>query len=73
MAKRDELMRALGGHDAGDAGGAEHVAFLRIACKHKVERFRRHHHAALGDSDALGRGFRRNVDHACLAALAQMA
>ena len=73
MAERDQLMRALGRHDAGDAGSAQHVTFLGIAREHEVERLRRHHHAALGDSHALGRGFRRHVHHACLAALAQMA
>ena len=31
MAERDELGRALGRHDAGDAGRRQHVAFLGIA------------------------------------------
>ena len=54
MAERDQLMRALGRHDAGDAGGAEHVALLGVALEHEIERLLRHHDAALGDRDALG-------------------
>ena len=40
MAERDQLVRALGRHDAGDAGGAEHVALLGVAVEHDVERLR---------------------------------
>ncbi len=55
MTERDQLVRLLGRHDAGDAGGAEHVALLGVAFEHEVERLHRHHHAALGDRLALGR------------------
>ena len=69
MAERDQLVRLLRRHDAGDAGGAEHVAFLGVAREHEVERLCGHHHAAFGHGDALGRGLRRDVDHARLAAV----
>ena len=48
-------MRALRRHDAGDAGDAEHVAFLGVALADDVERLSLHDHFALGDCDALGR------------------
>ena len=38
MAQRDQFMRALGGHDAGNAGGAEHIALFRVAFADDVER-----------------------------------
>src|SRR5579872_4276045 len=66
-------MRALGRHDTGDAGDAEHVAFLRIALADNGERLVLHDHFAFGDGNALGDGLVRHVDHAGLAAAAQMA
>ena len=72
MAERDQLVRLLGRHDAGDPRGAEHVALLGVAREHEVERLWRHHDAAFGDGDALGRGLRRHVDHARFAAFAEM-
>ena len=42
MAERDQFVRALGRHDAGDARGAEHVALLGVALAHDVERLRLH-------------------------------
>src|SRR5260370_12665085 len=73
MTEPDQLMRALCRHDAGDAGSAEHVALLRVACEHQVERLWRHHDAALRYGLALARHLRRHVDHARLAASTQMA
>src|SRR5262245_11169059 len=72
MAQRDQLVRALARHDAGDAGGAQHVAFLGVTGQHEVERLRRHDHAAFRHCLALGRGLRRHVDHARLAALVEV-
>ena len=53
--------------------GAEHVALLGVAGEHEVERLWRHDDAAFGDRDALGRGLGRDIDHARLAALVEMA
>src|SRR5215204_4715501 len=72
MAERDELMRALGRHDAGDAGRAQHIAFHRVAVEHDVECFRLHHDAALSHRRPLGRVLARYVNHPRLAALAEM-
>src|SRR5262249_44817561 len=73
MAEWNQLMRSLCRHDAGDAGGAEHVALLGVACEHEVEGLCRHHDPALGYGLPLARRLRRHVDHACLAASTQMA
>ena len=72
MAERDQFVRLLRRHDAGDARGAEHVALLGVALEHEIERLRAHHHAAFRDGDALGRGLVRHVHHAGFAALAEM-
>ena len=32
MAERDDRTRGFGGHDAGDAGDAEHIAFFAVPC-----------------------------------------
>ena len=69
MTERNEAVRALGGHDAGEPRGAQHVAFHRIAFEHQVERFLAHEHAAFGDRDAIGGPFFGDVDHAGFAAL----
>src|SRR5271169_875346 len=66
-------MRALGGHDAGQAGCAQHVALFRVARPDNGERLRLHDHAAFGHRNPLGRGLVRHVDHAGFAAAAQMA
>ena len=50
MAERDQLVRALGRHDAGDARGAEHVAFHRVAGEHQIERLLAHDDPAFGDA-----------------------
>src|SRR5439155_27024997 len=72
MAERDQLVRTLGRHDAGKPRRAEHVALLGVALEHEVERRLRHPHAAFGHGNTLGRGFLRDVDHACLARLTEM-
>ena len=38
MAERDQLVRALGRHDAGKARGAEHVALLGVALRGSAPR-----------------------------------
>ncbi len=72
MAERDQLVRLLRRHDAGDARRAEHVALLGVAAQDEVERRRRHHDAALRHRDAIGHRLVRHVDHPRLAAAAEM-
>jgi hypothetical protein len=69
MAERDERMRALGRHDAGEPRGAEHVAFKRVAGDDPVERLLAHDDVAFGDGGALGLRLAGHVDHAGFAAL----
>src|SRR5580692_8570561 len=64
VTQRDQFMGALGGHDAGNAGDAEHIALFRVAFADDVERLWLHDHTALGHRDAFGRGLARYVDHA---------
>src|SRR6185437_12231160 len=68
MTERDQLMRPLRRHDAGDTRNTEHVAFLRVARLDELERRLAHDHAAFGDRDPFGRGFFRHIDHAGFAA-----
>src|SRR5208282_1293284 len=72
VTERDQFVRALGRHDAGDARGAEHIALFGVAALHDIERGGRHHHAPLGARFAFRGGLRRNVDHPGLAAGAEM-
>src|ERR1700752_3840521 len=72
MAERDQLVRLLRRHDAGDARGAQHVALLGVALEDKVESLARHHHAAFRDCDPFGCGFVGHIDHAGFAALADV-
>ena len=57
MAKRNKLVGAFGGHDAGDACGREHIAFLGIAFAHDLERGALHDDAAFGQRLTFGGGF----------------
>src|SRR5579871_6802805 len=72
MTERNQFVRPLCRHDAGNARRAEHVAFFGVAALHELERLRPHVHAAFGDGDAFGRGFSRDVNHAGVAARAKM-
>jgi hypothetical protein len=65
-------MRALCRHDARNPRRAQHVALFGVTGEHEFERLVAHDHAAFGDRDAIGRGFRRNIDHACGTVLAEM-
>src|SRR6185437_8603416 len=73
MAERDERMRALGRHDAGEPRGAEHVALERVAGDDALERVLAHGDMALGDRDALGLRLAGDVHHARFAALVDVA
>ena len=66
-------MRALGRHDAGDAGGGEHVALRSISAQDQVQRLRRHGDETLGGGAPLRDRLLRDIDHARLAGLVQMA
>jgi len=72
MAQRDELVRALGRHDAGDARGAEDIALPGVAVEHGGERPGRHAHNTFGDRDPRRDRLGADVDHARLAALTHM-
>ena len=52
MAQRDQVAGALGGHDAGDARDAEHVALADAAFADPLQRRRRHHDPAARHGDA---------------------
>ena len=54
MAERDQPVGPLCRHDAGDTGGAEHVALFGVAFHHEPQRFGLHDHEAFGDGDPLG-------------------
>ena len=68
VAERDQLVGLLGRHDAGDAGGAKHVAFLGVAGRTRSSVVAAHPHEAFGDRDPLGCRLLRYVDHAGVAA-----
>ena len=73
MAERDQFVRALGRHDAGEARGAEHVALLGVALADDAQGLRVHDDAALGAGDALGHRLVGDVDHVGRAARVEMA
>ncbi len=72
MAQRDQLVRPLGGHDAGDAGDRQDIALLGLALLDQRERLGGHGDEALGAGGALRRGLVRDVDHARLALVVEM-
>jgi len=53
VAQRDEVAGFLGGHDAGDAGNAQHVAFFGGAGFDEGQGGGQHFDAAAGDGDAV--------------------
>ncbi len=59
MAERDQLVRALRRHDAGEPRRAEHVALLGVALADQGHGLGRHDDAALGAGGAGGDGLRR--------------
>ena len=63
MAERDQLVRALGGHDAGEPGRAEHVALLGVALADQRQGLGLHDDAALRPGGPVGRGLVGDVDH----------
>src|SRR6266700_4327719 len=67
MAERDQLGCAFCSHDAGDPGGAQHVALLGVARHDQLERRFAHDDLAFGHRLAFGGGLGRYVHHARLA------
>ena len=67
VAQRDEVAGFLGGHDAGDAGDAQHVAFFGVAGFDEGQGGGQHFDAAAGDGDAVRGGLGGHVDHVGLA------
>ena len=63
MAQGDEVAGLFGGHDGGDAGDAQHVAFFGGAVLHNGQGLGLHGDAAFGDGYAVGGGFAAYVDH----------
>ena len=53
VAQRDEVAGFLGGHDAGDAGNAQHIAFFGVAGFDEGQGGGQHFDAAAGDGDAV--------------------
>ena len=72
VAEGDEVGRALGGHDAGDAGRGEYVAFGDGAVADGGEGGGGHVDAAFGDGFA-GRGVLvADIDHGCAAVFVEV-
>ena len=69
MTHRDEVTRALGGHDPGDPGGAQHVAFGRIAGTDRCERRRVHSDPARRHRQPLRFRLGADIDHARVAVI----
>jgi hypothetical protein len=67
VAQRDEVAGFLGGHDAGDAGDAQHVAFFGVAGFDEGQGGGQHFDAAAGDGDAVRGGLGGHVHHVGLA------
>lgn len=63
VTQRDQIRRPLRPLDRGDAGDAQHIAFLGGAVAHQRECRGQHVDEAGGDGDAVGDGFVADVDH----------
>jgi len=67
VAQGDQVAGALGGHDGGDAGDAQHVAFFCRATHDAGPRVRLQADRAGSDGDAVGLRLGADVDHVGLA------
>jgi hypothetical protein len=67
VTERDEFSRALCGHDPGDSGDGEHVAFGDLVMLDEGQGLGSHADGAGGAGDALGRVFGGDVHHPGLA------
>lgn len=64
MAEGNQLAGFFGGHDAGDSGGVEHLAFGGVACGEDLQSLRLHDDEAFGSGLAQGGLLGGNIDHA---------
>ena len=67
VAQGDQFAGFLGRHDAGDAGNAQHVAFLAVPDFNDRQRGGQHFNAATGDADAVRGGLAGHIHHVGLA------
>lgn len=67
VAQRDQIAGLFGGHDACDAGDAQHVAFLGCARFDQCQGFGLHFDVACGYGHTVGGGFGAYVHHVGLA------
>lgn len=72
MAEGDEVVGALGGHDPGDSGDGDDVAFGDAALEDAADGVGLHVHEGFGEGDAFGGFFGGNIDHAGGAALVEV-
>jgi hypothetical protein len=72
MAERNQIGRFLTGHDAGNSGDSQHIAFFMSAFDDQLERFRLHFNIAFGDGRALSDRFVADIDHVGFAGLIKM-
>jgi hypothetical protein len=72
VAQGDQVAGFLGGLDAGDAGDAEHIAFLGGARFNDGQRRGMHVDAATGDGGTVRAGLGRDIDHVGLALCVKM-
>ncbi len=63
MAERNQIGRFFAGHDAGNSGDSQHIAFFMPAFDDQLERLRLHFNIAFGDGCALGDRFVADIDH----------
>ena len=67
VTERDQVAGFLGGHDAGDARNAEHVAFFGSARLDQRQGRSQHLDATDRDGHPVGRGLGADIDHVGLA------
>jgi hypothetical protein len=63
MAKRDEVWRALGRHDPGQAGNGQNIALFRATFGNDIKGFAGHLDVAFGYGQARGAFLVRDIDH----------
>ena len=67
VAQRDQVAGALGAHDAGQSGNAEHITLFGGARLHQRQGGGQHADAATGHRHAVGAGLGADIDHVGLA------
>ena len=72
MAQGNEVGGLLGRHDAGDAGGGEHVPLVVLTAQDQRQGLGGHGHESLGAGLAFGHLLVGDIHHVGLAALVEM-